>query len=135
MKLRSGFVYDRSWAWAVVPVARAAKSSESSVEMWTEDGDGDRVEEDGATSRCTAPPFSTPEPQQDVSSPPRSPRSSPMVAQSAPPLDVAVVPKSIPPPASSANPPADPSPPPAAPATPPAATQTPETTTKVRFSI
>uniref|UniRef100_A0A0E0JEF5 Uncharacterized protein n=1 Tax=Oryza punctata TaxID=4537 RepID=A0A0E0JEF5_ORYPU len=64
-----------SWAWAVVPAAwvnllllrgrEAAESSDSSVEMWTEDGDGGRVEEDGATSRCTTPPFSTPEPQQD----------------------------------------------------------------------
>uniref|UniRef100_A0A0E0JLN3 Uncharacterized protein n=1 Tax=Oryza punctata TaxID=4537 RepID=A0A0E0JLN3_ORYPU len=140
MKLRSGFMYDWSWAWAVIPAARvnllllrggeAAKSSDSSMEMWTEDGDDGRVEEDGATSRRTAPPFSTPEPQQDVSSLPRSPRRSPMVPQSPPPLDVAVVPESIPPPSSPANPPADPSPPPAAPATPPAAAQTPETATE-----
>uniref|UniRef100_A0A0E0ATP9 Uncharacterized protein n=1 Tax=Oryza glumipatula TaxID=40148 RepID=A0A0E0ATP9_9ORYZ len=76
MKLRSGFVYDRTWPWAIVLVVlvnlllfgggEPAESSDSSVEMWTEDGDGVQVYPDGATSRRIAPPLSPRKPHQDV---------------------------------------------------------------------
>ncbi|BAT04819.1 Os08g0304800 [Oryza sativa Japonica Group] len=76
MKLRSGFVHDRTWPWAIVPVVRVnlllfeggepAESSDLSVEMWTEDGDDVQVYPDGATSRRMAPPLSPRKPHQDV---------------------------------------------------------------------